>query len=174
MNSFRDKSKRTAQYEAAVRTLRQLVEAEGESAASDACAEATAEKRREDYQRAGGLKQSEGQVCVQRLLGNQCHRYSHPYREGDCECDPPGADHQTLWLKDGQPFVYLSQPYPLGLETLRKTVRFCDRFDLDMVISTWPSWHYPGNVLSVEFTRRGNEVEKVPPRSRAGHRWEQE
>src|SRR4030095_15139258 len=60
----------------------------------------------------GGLKRSHGYPCCQRLVGHCDHRHG-------AGCLPPGTDHPSLWLRDGQPAVFVSQPYDLSGETVR-------------------------------------------------------
>jgi hypothetical protein len=79
-------------------------------------------------------------------------------RAGVPPCWPPGADHSSLWNRDGKPVVFVTQPYSLGVDTMRELVAFCDRWGLDACVSAWPSWHYPAAVVTVEITRKGESL----------------
>lgn len=145
-------SKPSQRYADAVTALAALVQAEGPDAATRAYAQATWETRREQWAaKHGGLKQSAGHVCLSRLLGKRRCNEAGPDTLRPCR--PPGADHCSLWLKDGVPEVLVSQPYGLGLQTMRELVALCDRCDFDASVDTWPAWHFPGGVLMVEIRR---------------------
>jgi hypothetical protein len=61
----------------------------------------------------------------------------------------PDADHRSLWVHEGKPAVYVSQPYALTMTKLRRLVRFCDEHGLTALVDSWPAWHFPGRVLHV-------------------------
>jgi hypothetical protein len=69
------------------------------------------------------------------------------------DCAPPAGDHDTLWLKDGKPALYLMQPYGLAWDDMKKLVTFCERHGLRAQVDTWPSFHFPGWVLSIEIEK---------------------
>jgi hypothetical protein len=95
-----------------------------------------------------GLRQSrKSPYCVCRLLGKSCQVYG----SGLCEHAVPEADHPTLWLRHGKPFVFVSQPYQIS--DPERLGLFCRKRALHCVIRTWPAWHFPGAVLHVEISR---------------------
>jgi len=71
---------------------------------------------------------------------------------GACPSIPAG-DHLSMWTKDGTPFCFVSQPYGLGYYDLKDTLKFCARHGLRIEIDAWPSWHAPGEVVTVLFFR---------------------
>lgn len=64
-------------------------------------------------------------------------------------------DHSTLWLKDGKPYRYVTQPYKLEISSMRELVDYCDRNSLSVRVNAFQSWHFPGNSLMVELKKRG-------------------
>ncbi len=140
MRKFIDDKERTDQFVQAVKALHRVIEAQGSDAAARAYAEATAESYHEVFAKSRGLKESDGRLCIQKLLGRQCNFQ---------DCSPPGGDHDTLWLKDGRPALYLMQPYGLGWNKMRELIAFCLRHGLRADVDVWPSFHFPGHVLSV-------------------------
>lgn len=149
MGRFMDKP--TGRYIKATQALAELVEAEGTDAAVRAYAEATWERKREGWAAKHGLQQTRGRVCLARLLGKRCGGFGRDVK--GIPCQPPGADHCSLWLKEGHPEVFVSQPYGLSLKTMRELVALCDCTGLDVLVDTWPAWHFPGRVLMVEIRR---------------------
>jgi hypothetical protein len=144
-------SKPSLTYRNAFDALTALVEAEGTDAALRAYAEVTWEAYQKQYAEKFGLKLSSGRTCLARLLGKRCNPDSD--RCG-IPCHPPGVDHASLWLKDGKPYSYVYQPYGLSMQALRELVAMCERYGLECSIDTWPSWHFPGAVLTVEIKRK--------------------
>ncbi|MBI4377240.1 MAG: hypothetical protein HY549_12420 [Elusimicrobia bacterium] len=144
MRQFASGETRTEKYAQALRALRELLEAQGEDVVGCAYAEAVAQSRYDRFA-VKGLKQSDGRLCVQRLWGKQCDLK---------DCVPPSGDHDSLWLRDGKPAVYLTQPYGLTWETMRRLMAFCERHGLKADIDTWPSFHFPGQVLSVQLSKK--------------------
>jgi hypothetical protein len=121
-------------------------------------AESETEKRERQFAKKYGVTRSDRHACVNRLIGKMCGR-------GNLKCvDPcprlPAGDHLSLWNKDGKPFCIVSQPYGLSFSALEETFRFCRRYRLRAEISTWPSWHAPGDVLTVLFFRSEEEPAK--------------
>lgn len=144
-----DENGRTELYFKAVGALRALMEAQDEDAASRAYAEAVAEAYEASFARSRGLKPSQGHACVYRLIGRRCQ---------GTHLAPPGGDHDTLWLKDGRPEIYLMQPYGLGWRKMRELIAFCLQHGLKADVDVWPSFHFPGHVLSVCLTRDWKEA----------------
>ncbi|OPX83386.1 MAG: hypothetical protein A4E53_04661 [Pelotomaculum sp. PtaB.Bin104] len=137
-------------YKKAVAVLKKLAEDEGTDSAHRAYAEAVWEQCKKQYISKHGLKPSGGHPCVSRLIGRRCSALPGG---GSSPCHIPGWDHVSLWLKDGKPEVYVSQPYSLSLNEMRNLVRFCDEYGLTVSVSTWPAWHFPGGVLTMEVRK---------------------
>ena len=105
-----------------------------------------------------GVKESRGVVCWQRLLGKRCPTYQSSSQKYDVPhvCYPPHSDHVTLWNKNGKPHFLVSQPYgPWHYNRILKIGEFCEKNNLEFLIDAWPSWHYPGRVLTVIFKAKG-------------------
>lgn len=134
----------------AVEAVRALCNAAGSSVASRAYAEAVHQSLEKEWIETNGLKEAKGFVCVQRLLGKQCG----VSRQKHCDCQPPGTDHPTLWLKDGKPKFFVSQPYLFEGETLKAVNAFCDEHGLNFQITAKGAFYFPSAALCVVFTRR--------------------
>ena len=65
-----------------------------------------------------------------------------------------GLDHVSCWNKDGKPYCLVSQPYGLSTEALKNMLTTADILGLEIDISSHPSWHYPGAVLTVIWKKR--------------------
>jgi hypothetical protein len=105
-------------------------------------------QRENEWSKREGLKRSKAApFCVCRLLGKRCSSFGM----GTCPNAVPEADHPSLWLRDGKPVAFVSQPYQIG--DVEKLGSFCRDRDLRCTITTWPAWHYPGNALFVEIRR---------------------
>jgi hypothetical protein len=61
---------------------------------------------------------------------------------------PRWFDHGTRWTKDGQPYCLVGQPYGLLPEAVRELANLSEH-GIDVMIDVEPSWHYPGQVLTV-------------------------
>jgi hypothetical protein len=68
---------------------------------------------------------------------------------------PPGDDHGRLFLKDGIPEFYLSQPYSVNYETLKKIVAFCERWGLVPSIDEMQSNWFPSQSLAIRYAKSG-------------------
>ncbi|KKN08239.1 hypothetical protein LCGC14_1058630 [marine sediment metagenome] len=90
--------------------------------------------------------------CVCSLLGKGCKRYG----SSDCVNGVPECDHPSLWLRDGKPAVFVSQPYQI--RDPKRLGEFCAERGLECMIRTWPAWHYRGSVLHVEIRRKGERL----------------
>lgn len=129
-----------------------LIEKRGLGAAENVYAQAAYRELEERWAKSRNLKRSTGKICVQRLLGKRCMEY---YPHGDCRCHIPRADHMSLWMRDGVPIAYVSQPYGLTTRSLTETLTFCEKYGLDVQIDASPAWHYPHVVLMVVITKAG-------------------
>ena len=144
---------RTAAYESAVSALRTIAEDDYGDTALRACGEVVAPRRVDARQRGPDgktLRQSRGHPCIQRLLGRRCfdggnRRYP---------CSPPASDHPTLWLHEGKPYVFISEPYRLTLSDVRDIIAFADDNDLEVTIDAGLSCHFPGRTVAVIYRRK--------------------
>lgn len=62
-------------------------------------------------------------------------------------------DHGTRWTRDGRPCCLVGQPYQLHAYDLRELLHLELELGLGVVVSTYPAWHNPGEVLSVIVMR---------------------
>jgi hypothetical protein len=137
---------RTPETEKAVAALQQVFDKLGAGRAEDTYATALKARFLEEWKRSKKVTQSHGRICVQKIRGKKC---ALPY--SDCECTPPGADHATLWSKDGKPTFYVSQPYELDMATIEKMNEFCKKHELAYDIDGRGAFYNPGAVLMVVF-----------------------
>jgi hypothetical protein len=148
-------------YREAVAALDALISQEGSDHATRAYGEVVQDTLLANFAKARGLKRSNGAVCISRLHGKQCalgYQFSNHRTAGGCF--PPGTDHPSLWNKDGKPYCFVSQPYGLSHRTLREILAYCEANGFEVEIDAQPSWHFPGRVLTVIFTK----AESVPTR----------
>jgi|CZCA01.1.fsa_nt_gi hypothetical protein len=136
-------SNRTPAYLAAVRALNALA-VEDRDAVDQAYIEAGRGFRRETYIKRRGVKPTTGNPFIERLTGARV--VPNPVRFG-------WMDHVSLWIKDGKPFSFVTQPYGLSLEDLKEIVAYCEEHNLDVFVDAGMSWHYPGSTVAVELTR---------------------
>jgi hypothetical protein len=115
-------------------------------------------------------------ACLCRLVGVPCQRNSH-------ECITlPGQDHTTTWNRDGNPAVFVSQPYGMdrrdpdhpGSTCRSSAAALCAIFGLRLTMFEEkdpgnPAWHYPGHVDFVEIER--DPMAFVPASKVEARRW---
>jgi hypothetical protein len=142
----RFKTEQSTEYQAAVRALLALPVDDTEPTYADA----THKQHLESFAESRNIRQRrDAHICVERLKRTRKRCLS-----ANC-LQIPNGDHLSEWARDGVTVAILSQPYGLGFDGLRETLAFCDEHDLEVAIDTYPSFHYPGAVLSLIFTRRG-------------------
>lgn len=106
------------------------------------------DKLEENWVKAYGLKRSQSQsICACALFTRR-----HCYRSTD-RCSIPGRDHESLWLFNGKPSVYVYQPYDLDIGKLHE---YCQRYGLVPRVASHPAWHFYGNVLFVALATEAN------------------
>lgn len=67
------------------------------------------EREKEAWSVRRGVSPSRGRVCAQRLLG---HIGKWGYESDNVRgCCPPGTDHQSIWIYDRKPAIFVAQPY---------------------------------------------------------------
>lgn len=151
----------SARYRRAVEALRLVAQEEGLDQAQRAVGEALSDLRKDAWVKGHSLKPTDGSVFWSELLGKR------PSREEELS-RLPGDDHVTLWLKDGKPDVYVSQPYALGLDTLREMAQMADKHGLDVHVDAKSSWWFPGYTLFIEWRRAHRKGRGVLTRERRG------
>jgi hypothetical protein len=68
---------------------------------------------------------------------------------------PPADDHGVMLDRAGEPYLYLSEPYGLGYDSLRQIISFCERHGLVAGIDAAESIWNPGRSTAVVYTKRG-------------------
>lgn len=108
---------------------------------------AIAESRMSAFGAAYKVTLAKSSHCIQRLLGKSCAVNRHKI----CDCRPPGDDHGDLWMKDGKPHLWVSQPYKIGGNTLLKSLEFAKANNLEIDISAEASYYYPGRTFAIIY-----------------------
>lgn len=93
-------------------------------------------------EREGVVMSADGHACLLRLT----HEDGGDRHPGRCVY-LPGSDHTSMWMKDGKPHVYVTQPYDLTLEALDDMFRVCRRLGLTLRVDSAIAWHNPAAVL---------------------------
>lgn len=150
------RSEVTLRYIEAVEAIRALADAEGLDEATRAYAEVAQPLRREEWMRQNGLTAEGGPKKFTEFI---LRRPWTVEREISINW-PEGCDHSTLWLKNGQPVLYTSEPYQLTDRELEDHLRFAKEHDLELFISAQYSMWFPGQTMLVEF-RRKEETRKA-------------
>jgi hypothetical protein len=166
MSQFIESKRQTDAYRLAVRALGEL------EPSMRLAAYAEVESHDQEVSlAASGLKDTKGSVCLARLLGKQCTASHYADPGDDFSVRPhtiPRGDHDRLFVRAGKPVLFLSQPYGIALQELRKLVQLCDRCSLNLQIDTWPAPHFPGRVLSVQVWDGPDSWQKKAPADAAG------
>lgn len=144
---FIERKNQSDAYRLAVQVLRDLAESESPDNAHRAAAEAFAGIFQRDWVKYRKVKKSNSPLDRHKLFSKG--RSASTFTNLD--------DHPSIWLRDGKPTIYVSQPYGLGTEALRELVARCDQLGLDATVNAWPAWHFPGSVVFVT-------MEKAEPR----------
>lgn len=97
----------------------------------------------DQYAEQNGFTRADGPQIVQFLWDPTC---------SDTENCIPGCDHSTLWLKDGKPHTFVTQPYGINQETIQEWIRLCDEKGLTLKIDARGSWHNEGRTLLAEIS----------------------
>lgn len=142
-------------YKQTVKIMQELLAAEGIDIANRAYAEATHTAVRDAYQKEkGAIPAKDSHVCVNRLKGSKnCPDKYNSTGIAKCDLRIPASDHLSEWVKDGETYSIVSQPYGLSLGTLKEMIEFCDQHQLVPYISANRAWQFPGSALSIEFRR---------------------
>ncbi len=100
-----------------------------------------------------GLRRSTTHACLRHLVGQRCDGISGTDIDGCPTGDRNYADHPTLWLQNGSREILIFQPYGLSKADIEEILEDAERYDVSLRLDAWPSWHYPGSVLTVTFQR---------------------
>lgn len=104
-----------------------------------------------DLMRPKGLKESPRRSW-ERLLGKID-------REG-LEEKLPGSDHDSLWLKDGKPYVYVMQPYGIDMERLEKLIQICKKNNFTFFIDAH-SFYNPSCTISIKLYQNDDKHKDI-------------
>jgi hypothetical protein len=107
---------------------------------SRVCAECLAKQRDERLAKDGYVP---SHVGIQGLI--DCIELAPP---------PPADDHGRLYVKNGRPQFYLSQPYGLSFENLKQIIQYCDEWGLEASIDGLQSNWYPGDTIAVLYQKK--------------------
>ena len=118
-------------FKETARTLKNLLETEGFDSVSRAFATAVHHDLFESWKGKDHIKESKDELTWEKF---------------------EGFDHPSVWLKDGKYSVYVSQPYDLHKDALKRLVEFCEENQLTCHIST-ESWYFPSRTLMIEITK---------------------
>jgi hypothetical protein len=104
-----------------------------------------------------GLKQSNGHACLTRLLRKSCN--------GRNCLLPHGQDHHSLWLKDGEAYLYVYQPYHIDTEGILCLADFVMKYNFRIEILSDKSWYFPSRSLYIGISRKEQQkLRSVPTR----------
>ena len=108
------------------------------------CAEREATKKRyAEWSHIRRVHEGRGRVRVERLAGK---------RPGDWDPRPRWQDHCRLWIRDGKPVCFTTEPYGLNQDDVQEIKQLAHELGLVVIIrqpaeSLW----YPGSTHLVEF-----------------------
>ena len=142
-------------YMQTVKVIQELLTAEGVGVANRAYAEAIHAAIRDAYQQEKGASPSkDSHVCVNRLKGDKkCPNKYNSTGIPKCDLRIPASDHLSEWVKDGETFSIVSQPYGISFKELKELIEFCEQHHIEPYISANRAWHFPGSAISIEFQR---------------------
>lgn len=137
------------QYIKTVKEIRKLLERDTFDPI-DTCfrafGEAIASPLKKQWEEVAGLRESSGVPCPERLTKHRCScGWSHELA--------PGSDHTSLWLENGKPKLYITQPYDLSYEKMKELVAFCEEKGLRVDVHGRGSWHFPGYTLKIVIAK---------------------
>jgi len=160
--SSKFKSNPSAAYKNAVKALCDLLVKEGLDSVVRAYAESSEVEYKKVFAEKRGLSPvTGGHVCVHRLKGaKHCPDRYNQSCEAKCDIRIPNSDHLSEWKHNGETTLIVSQPFGLDFRSMKETIDFCEKHKLEANISTNPSWHFPGSVLTIEYKK---VIEPRPP-----------
>ena len=119
---------------------------------------------RREFMKKYGLKESQGSVCINRLNGKRCcgdiWKHLHRYE---------GADHISLWNRDGKPVCYVSQPYKEAFErpTHQAALAKLEELGYFVKVDHLDTWYYPGRTVRIEIWKDKETYEQC---KKGGHK----
>jgi len=138
--SNRHRSPAQLAFADAVKNL--LKEEDGESTFVEEVACIMKELSKNWYMQYYGLKQSKAAPHHGILKGKKPPCYD--------DMNPPGRDHSSVFNKDGKPYSFVTQPYRLSYETLKKAIAFCEKHGYELKIFP-ASWYFYGRTIMMEY-----------------------
>ena len=130
----------------AIKSIESLAGAVGADACQDAFAMATADYLAEDFGISHGVVPARGSLCIQRLLGKKCQ---DQYRF--CPCKPPGAEHVSLWEKDGDARYYVSEHKRISRTIIEQAAAFARENELEFEIVGGEGSYYPSKCFAIIY-----------------------
>ena len=128
-------------YVRVIEVIQELALKEGWAAAHDAVAEALGPRMKQVFGEAQGVKETEEAVCANRLVSLPCD-----HRSGDCQI--PASDHAEGWDQNGDARFFVSHPYDLSSDAVRRILKYCDSKGLEFSVDG-RSWHFLGATVRV-------------------------
>jgi hypothetical protein len=144
MNRFPDHP--SPEFAKAIKGIESLAKVAGVDTCRDAFATATADLVVEEFGTRNGVVPARGSVCIQRVLGKKCQ---DQYRF--CPCKPPGAEHASLWARDGEPKYYVTEHYRLDRSRLENAAEFAREHELEFEIVGGTGIHFPSKCFAIVY-----------------------
>jgi hypothetical protein len=112
-------------------------------------------KIRREFIKKYGLKKNQGYACIAKINGERCTLapHLHTYK---------GADHESLWNKDGKPVCFVSQPYKEAFKSPEHQAQLAKLEELGYFVRVdfSGSWHYPGKTVLIEIWKDKETFER--------------
>lgn len=72
---------------------------------------------------------------------------------------PPLHDHGVLLQNKRVPktYIFIAHEYPQGIDKIRETVEFCDRWGLELEINAGVSWYLPSGTVAFIYRKRTDD-----------------
>ena len=134
-------------FEKAINALQELSESAGVSACQDAFAYATAKSLENHFAMTRGVTPAKGPICIQRLLGAECLVRHNKV----CACNPPAAQHRSLWEKDGQVRYYVTELYRIDCCTVLEAANFAQNNKLTFEFVGGEGSYYPSKTFAMIY-----------------------
>lgn len=131
----------------AIKALQELDKSAGIPACQDAFAHATAESLEKLFAMTHGVVPAKGPICIRRLLGEKCLLRTKKY----CACNPPGAQHRSLWEKEGEVRYYVAELYRIDSTTVVEAVQFAQDAKLALEIIGGTGSYYPSKTFAMVY-----------------------
>ena len=89
-----------------------------------------------------GLKHTTGSIDFMRLVGKRSEFIGAE----------PWEDHCSLWIKNGKPYLFVSEPYDLDISDMKGLIRICEAYGLEFNVRGWSRWN-PGDTSAIFITK---------------------